>query len=133
MCRLKVLFVGLSESATLVHDALFLHPGSRLSVATSYGDLCLLSLQYHGEFQVAVLGVSPSPCELRRRAEYVRRRWPNTAIVLVADSCMVLDDPLYDVRVPSSIEPGDLLTVIDRNARGEAAREQNELRLRYQR
>jgi DNA-directed RNA polymerase specialized sigma24 family protein len=44
-----------------------------------------------------------------------------------------LDDPLYDHRVATSIEPGDLLTAIDQLDRGEAASEQSELRLRYQR
>lgn len=124
MCRLKVLSVGLNQSATLVRDALLFHPGSRLCVATSYWDLCSLSLQHQGEFQVAVLDVSASPRELRRRAEYIRRRWPHTAILLVADSSEALDDPLYDERVPSSIKPGDLLKVIDQLNRGEAANEQ---------
>ncbi len=133
MCKLKVLSVGLNQSATLVRDALLLRSGSRLWVAASYWDLCSLSLQNQGEFQVAVLDVAASARELRRRAEYVRRRWPDTAILLVADSSEVLDHPLYDERVPPSIEPGDLLAVIDRLNRGEAANEQSELRLRYQR
>jgi len=130
MCKLKVLSVG-SESARLVRDAVALQPGSRLWVATSYWDLCSLSLQNHGELQVAVLDASPSPSELRRRVEYIRRRWPDTAIVLVADSCMVLDDPLYDERVPSAIEPADLLGVIDEL--GSRGAPQHRGRLRHQR
>ena len=133
MCRLKVLSVGLNQSATLVRDALLLRPGSRLWVATSYWDLCSLSLQHHGEFQVAVLGVSTSARELRRGAEYIRRKWPDTAVLLIADSSLALADPLYDQRVPSRIEPDDLLMMIDRLNRGEAASEQSELRLRNQR
>jgi len=130
MCRLKVLFVGLSESSTLVRDAVLYHPGSRLAIATSYWDLCSLSLHYHEEFQVALLEVSPSPRELRRRAEYIRRRWPGAAIVLIADGRIALDDPLYDERVPSNIGPDELLTVIDRFNRDEAVSDQKELRLR---
>ncbi len=133
MCKLKVLSVGLNQSATFVRDALLLRPGSRLWVATSYWDLWSLSLQHHGEFQVAVLGASTSARELRRGAEYIRRRWPDIAILLIADSPLALDDPLYDQRVPSSIEPDDLLMVIDRLNRGEAASEQSELQLRSQR
>jgi hypothetical protein len=133
MCRLKVLSVGMNQSATLVRDALLRRPGSHLWVAASYWDLCSLSLQHHGEFQVAVLDVSTSPRELRRGAAYIRQRWPDTSILLIEDSSLALDDPLYDERVPSSIEPGDLLTAIDRLNRGEAAREQSELRLRNQR
>jgi len=133
MCKLKVLSVGLNQSATLVRDALLLRPGSRLWVATSYWDLCSLALQNHGEFQVAVLDVFTSTRELRRRAEYIRRLWPDTAILLVADTSEALNHPLYDERLPSNTGPGDLLTVIDRLNRGKAASEQSELRLRYQR
>jgi len=120
MCRLKVLSVGLSELAALVRDALLLRPRCKLAVATNYWDLCSLSLQRE-EFQVAVLNEPSSARELRRRAECIRRRWPDAAIVLVADSYMALDHPLYDERVPSNIEPGDLLTVIDRLNPGFAA------------
>ena len=129
MCGLKVLSVGLSE---LVRDALMLRPHSKLAVVSNYWDLCSLSLQRE-EFQVAVLNDANPARELRRRAEYIRRRWPESTIVLVADSCIALDDPLYDERVPSAIEPADLLTVIDRLNSGAAASPQHRARLRDQR
>jgi hypothetical protein len=113
MSKLKVLSVGLNQLATLVRDTLPSHPGSRLWVATSYWDLCSLSPHEHREFHVAMLYESTSGRELRRKAEYIRRTWPDTVILLVADSSEALDDPFYDQRVPSSIEPCDLLTVID--------------------
>jgi hypothetical protein len=114
MRRLSVLSVGPMESTSLVRDALLFRPGSRLSVAMSYWDLCSLSLQNQHEFEVAVLNLPSSSRELQRRAAYVRRRWPDAAILLVADNPMCLEDPLYDERVPSKIEPGALLMVIDR-------------------
>lgn len=132
MCKLKVLSVGMNQSSTLVRDALLRRPGSHLWVATGYWDLCSLSLQHDGEFEVAVLDMSNSPRELRRGAEYIRRRWPDSSILLIADSSLALDDPLYDERVRSSIEPDDLLTVIDRLNRREVARGQSGLPLRNQ-
>ena len=129
MCKLKVLSVGPSERATLVRDALLLRPHSKLAVVTDYWDLCSLSLQRE-EFQVAVLNDANPARELRRKAEYIRRRWPDSAIVLVADSSMALDDPLYDERVPSTIESSGLLTVIDRLNQGAAASPQHTARLR---
>jgi hypothetical protein len=113
MCGLKVLSVGLSELACLVRDALMLRPHSKLAVVSNYWDLCSMSLQRE-EFQVAVLNDANPARELRRRAQYIRRRWPNAAIVLVGGHSEVLAQPLYDERVPSRIAPADLLTVIDR-------------------
>jgi hypothetical protein len=113
MCGLKVLSVGLSELAYLVRDALMHRPNSRLAVVSNYWDLCSMSLQRE-EFQVAVLNDANPARELRRRAQYIRRRWPNAAILLVGGSCEALEQPLYDERVPTRIERVDLLTVIDR-------------------
>ena len=113
MCGLKVLSVGLSELAYLVRDALMLRPHSKLAVVSNYWDLCSMSLQRE-EFQVAVLNDANPARELRRRAEYIRRSWPNAAILLVGGSSEALEQPLYDEGVPTRIEPADLLTVIDR-------------------
>jgi len=113
MRRLKVLTVGLGDLAALVRDALMLRAHSRVAVVSNYWDLCSMSLQKE-EFQVAVLNDPNSTRELRRRAKYIRRTWPNVAILLVGGSAEVLDVPLYDARVPSRIRPADLLTVIDR-------------------
>jgi hypothetical protein len=129
MCGLRVLSVGLTE---LVRDALMLRPHSRMAVVSNYWDLCSLSLQRE-EFQVAVLNDANPARELRRRAEYIRRRWPSASILLVGGTAGVLDRPLYDERVPSRIEPADLLTVIDRLNPGTAASPQHKARLRYQR
>ena len=113
MRRLKVLSVGMSELATLVRDALLLRAYSKLAVASNYWDLCSMSLQRE-DFQVAVLNERHPARELRRRAKYIRRTWPDAAIVLLGGNCEVLEHRLYDERVPSRIGPADLLAVIDR-------------------
>ncbi len=132
MCGLKVLSVGLSESASLVRDALILRPHSKLAVVSNYWDLCSFSLQRE-EFQVAVLNDANPARELRRRAKYIRQTWPDAVIVLVGGCSEALRHPLYDERVPSNIEPGDLLTVIDRLNPGVAASPKHGPRIRYQR
>ena len=116
MRRLKVLSVGLSELATL-RDALMLRAHSKLAVVSNYWDLCSMSLQRE-EFQVAVLNEPNSARELRRRAKYIRRTWPAAAILLVGGSSELLEDGLYDQRVPSRIGPDDLLAMIDRLNQG---------------
>jgi hypothetical protein len=113
MCGLKVVSVGLRELAFLVSDALMLRPHSKLAVVSNYWDLCSLSLQ-RKEFQVAVLNDGSPARELRRWAEYIRQRWPDAAILLVARSSEVLKHALYYERVPPRIKPADLVTVIDR-------------------
>jgi hypothetical protein len=123
MRSLKVLSMGSSQLASLVRDALRLHGNSRVCTVTSYRDLCSLAMQQQQEFQVTVLGGSFSAVELQRSAECIRRRWPLTAILLIADTPAGLDDPLYDRRVPSSIRPEDLVKVIERIHRGEAMSE----------
>ena len=112
--RLSVLVIGSMELTNLVRDALVLCGRSRLAVAASYWELCSPSLREAAQFQVAILDVSFSDRELRRRAEYIRRRWANTAILLVRDDCDLLDDLLYDERIPAGINPEQLAAVIER-------------------
>ena len=112
MCRLRVLSVGLSALATL-RDALMLRAHSKLAVVSNYWDLCSMSLQTE-DFQVAVLNEPSSARELRRRAKYIRRTWPDSAILMMGGSPEDLEPRLYDQRVASRIGPADLLEVIER-------------------
>ncbi len=132
MRRLKVLSVGLSELAFLVRDALLLRAHSKLAVVSNYWDLSSMSLQRE-EFQVAVLNEPNCARELRRRARYIRRTWPDAGIVLVGGSSAPVNDGLYDERVPSKIEPAELLSVIDRLNSEVAENRPHRARLRYQR
>jgi hypothetical protein len=114
--RLSVLVIGSVELTNAVRDALVLCGRSRLAVAANYWDLCSLSLREAAHFQLAILDVSFSDRELRRRAEYIRRRWADAAILLVRDDRDPLDDPLYDERIPAGINPEELAAVIERLA-----------------
>ena len=131
MYRLKVLSVGLAELATLVRDALLLRSHSKLAIASNYWDLCSMSLQRE-DFQIAVLNEPGCPHELRRRARYIRRTWPDAVILLMGGNSDVLQTSLCDERVPSRIEPAELLTVIDRLHPGEPANTHHRVRVRYQ-
>ena len=124
--RLNVLVVGSMELTNIVRDALVLCGRSRLAVATNYWDLCSPWLRDAAQFQVAILDASFSDRELRRRAEYIRRRWADIAILLVSDECNLLDDPLYDQRIPAEINPEELAAVIDRLVGTDATSEQNQ-------
>jgi hypothetical protein len=112
--RLSVLVIGSMELTNVVRDALVLCGRSRLAVAANYWELC--SLCEAAQFQIAILDVSFSDRELRRRAEYILRRWADGAILLVRDDRDLLDDPLYDERLPAGINPEELAAVIERLA-----------------
>ena len=124
--RLSVLVVGSMELTNVVRDALVLCGRSRLAVATNFWDLCSPWLRDKAQFQVAILDVSFSDRESRRRAEYIRRRWPDASILLVSDECNLLDDPLYDQRIPAGINPEELAAVIDRLAGTEESSQQSQ-------
>jgi hypothetical protein len=123
---LSVLSIGPAQFSDLVRDALLLHPHSRLTVAASYWDLCSVSLHQKSHLHVAVLMDAGPAHQLRRCAEYIRRRWPDAAILLVGNSPEVLEDELYDERERSRIGPERLLTVIDRLDQGSVRFKQDE-------
>jgi hypothetical protein len=115
---LTVLSVGSLEACTLVRDALRLSHESRFWAAREYSDV--LNIRETARFAVAVLEASIPVSHLRQTAEYIRRKWPRTVIVLLGDSAEGLDDALYDHRVPRSATPDALFTVIHWLAHGTA-------------
>jgi hypothetical protein len=112
--RLNVLVVGSMELTNVVRDALVLCGRSRLAVATNYWELCSISLREAEHFHVAILDLSFSNRELQRRAECIRQGWADAAILLVSDNCELLEDSLYDKRIPAEIKPEELVAVIER-------------------
>ena len=112
--RLRVVSVGLTQSANLVRDALLLRPHSRLSVASSYWDLCSLSVRETDQISAAVLDLSATGRELRRRAKYIRQTWPFAAILIYGNDPEGLRVAHYDGRVPPGTDPGDLLNTMER-------------------
>ena len=123
--RLGVLVIGPMELTNVVRDALVLCGRSRLAVAANYWDLCSLSLREAEQFHLAILDLSFSDRELRRRAELIRRRWADAVILLVSDDCDLLDDPLYDERISAGINSEKLAAVIERLMGTNETREQN--------
>jgi len=121
--KLSVLAVGSIELTDLVRDSLLLHHRSHLSVASDYWQICSLSLCEALDVSVAVLELSVSDRELRRRAEQIKRRWPDAAILLFGRNSRLLNDPLYDQRVSPLIHPRELLDVIEHMAEMIADRE----------
>ena len=116
---LRVLAVGSKESRDLVRDALLFRRRSHLLVASNYWELCSL---WDGEAQqvsVAVIDLCTSDRELRRRtAEHIRRRWPDAQILLVGPEAEVPEDPLYDERIPPTLEAAELLVAMERLVKG---------------
>lgn len=121
--KLSVLAVGSIELTDLVRDSLLLHHRSHLSVASDFWQLCSLSLCETLDISVAVLELSVSDRELRRRAEQIKRRWPDAAILLFGRNSRLLNDSLYDQRVPPQIHLRELLDVIEHMAEMSADRE----------
>lgn len=116
--KLSVLAVGSIELTDLVRDALLLRHRSHLSVASDFWQLFSLSLCETLQVSVAVLELSIPDRELHRRTEQIKRRWPDASILLFGRDSRFLNDPLYDQRVPSRIQPRELLTVIERMVTG---------------
>ena len=52
--------------------------------------------------------------DLRYAAEYLRRRWPDVAILVAGEQATQLDDPLYDDVTAPNISPEELAHVIEK-------------------
>ena len=116
---LRVLVVGSKESRDLVRDALLFRRRSHLLVATNYWELCSLWVGEAEQVSVALIDLSTSDRELRRRtAEHIRRRWPDAQILLVGPEAEVPEDPLYDERIPPGLEAAELLVAMERLVKG---------------
>jgi hypothetical protein len=116
---LRVLAVGSKASRDLVRDALLFRCRSHLLVASSYWELCSPWVGEAEQVSVAVIDLCTSDRELRRRtAEHIRRRWPDAQILLVGPEAEVLEDPLYDERIPPGLEAAELLAAMERLVKG---------------
>ena len=120
---LRVLAVGSKESRDLVRDALLFCRRSHLLVASNYWELCSLWDGEAEQVSVAVIDLCTSDRELRRRtAEHIRRRWPDAQILLVGPEAEVPEDPLYDERIPPTLEAAELLVAMERLVKGSSGR-----------
>ncbi|UWZ83602.1 hypothetical protein [Occallatibacter riparius] len=110
---LKVLCVGSSQMHHRLLLALLPEDRYTLLVVSNYWDLCSFSVNETEAISVAVLEHTESKGDLRRSAEYVRRRWPDARIILLGHRGDLLEDQLYDERVTPGIHPPELLSVIE--------------------
>jgi hypothetical protein len=115
---LRVLAVGSKDALDLVRNALRFRRRSHLLVASNYWELCSLSIGEAVQVSVAVIEVSTSDRDLLRTAEHIRRRWPDAQILLMGREAEVLEDPLYDERIPPGIEAAGLLPAMERLVNG---------------
>lgn len=109
---LHVLSIGSVDSNGLVRDILLSRTGCQLLVATCVWDLS--GLLTSGKIDVAILHSTLSPGELRSCAVYIRHHWPETKILLVHEQAEILDDPMYDERIPPESSAKGLFTMIER-------------------
>jgi DNA-binding response OmpR family regulator len=95
----------------MVRDALLERRHARLTVATSFWELCAISQQE--TFDIAILHDALSLRDVRSASEYVRRRWPRAKILIIHAETEALDDPLYDARMLPGLSQSILLAIID--------------------
>jgi len=110
--KLRVLAVGSAKGTDLVEAAMLPRDRSSLSIARDCREL--ISIQPDDRFAVIVLEVSTTDPELKWKAEHIRRKWPDSQVLLIGISTHCLEDPLYDDRVHPDVEPAKLLAAIER-------------------
>jgi hypothetical protein len=111
---LDVLTVGSLNSNNFVRDVLLSRTKCRLVAATSVWDLSAILAS--GKVDVAILHDTLSPGELRSCAVYIRHHWPAARILLIHAQVEILDDPMYDERMPPDLSAETLLSIIERLA-----------------
>jgi hypothetical protein len=111
---LDVLSVGSINSNNFVRDVLLSRTKCRLVAATSVWDLSAILAS--GKVDVAILHDTLSPGELRSCAVYIRHHWPAAQILLIHARVEILDDPMYDERMPPDLSAETLLSMIERLA-----------------
>lgn len=111
---LDVLSIGSLNSNNFVRDVLLSRTKCRLVAATSARDLSAILAS--GKVDVAILHNTLSPGELRSCSVYIRHHWPAAGILLIHAQVEILDDPMYDERMPPDLSAETLLSMIERLA-----------------
>jgi hypothetical protein len=110
----KVLSLGIEEWRNAVREALTARQKDKFCGVNNCWDLCALPQAV--SVDVAVLHHSLALHELRSAAEYIRRRWPDAAILVIGEQAEQLDDPLYDDKTTSGISIEELVRTIEMSA-----------------
>jgi hypothetical protein len=114
MTTLHLLSIGSPESNDLVRDVLLSRTRCQLLAAASVWDLSAILPSV--KIDVAILHSTLSPGELRSCAAYIRHHWPHAKILLIHGTVEILDDPMYDERIPPGSSSEALLAMIERLA-----------------
>ena len=111
---LHVLSVGSAEAHDHLREILLSRPSWLLVVASEVWDLSALLVRRDAD--VVILHDTLSSAELRSCSVYIRHHWPSAKILLIHARAEILDDPMYDERIPPGFLPERLLTTIERLA-----------------
>lgn len=107
----KELSLAIEEWKDTVRQALpTTHRNGFLGLNNSWD---LFSLPQGGQVEVAVFHHSFAREDLHYAAGYIRRRWPDAAIVVIGEQAERLDDPLYDNKTGSGISLEELVRIIE--------------------
>jgi len=87
---------------------------SHYTVVTASNYREVFDLRGESRFRLAVLSSNFGELALRAAAEFIRRRWPSTRILILGSARPVLDDSLYDEAVDCRFQPQELLSVLER-------------------
>jgi CheY-like chemotaxis protein len=102
--------VLLVDADTELRDSRSLLLSSRKLAVCSVGSYAeVIQLPETSCYNLVVLNMRPSEVQTSHVAEYVRRHWPKTKILLLGESCGCLDDPLYDDIVNAYCNPSGLI------------------------
>ena len=111
---LHILFAGTAAARDAFLDALPRRARVRLLAATCPWDIS--SLFRSERVDVAILHDSLSRRDFRAFAADIRRRWPKADILIICGAADVIDDPLYDERIPHSSPCDELVAALERLA-----------------
>ncbi len=94
-CSLRtVLLVGQDPEMSSTRLYLLNALNVTVTIATGYSEAC--SRPERSSYSVVAIGMRAGFEEARKMALHVRRSWPNAKILLLGESTLDLDDPLYD-------------------------------------
>jgi hypothetical protein len=107
----KVLALGEEEWSSVLRQGLLHWQRKGFVDVNNFWHLCALPQPV--QVDVAVFHHSFPQDDLRYASEYVRRRWPEAAILVTGEQARRLDDPLYDDKIAAGISQGELAWLIE--------------------
>jgi hypothetical protein len=107
----RILSVGSGKSVALMTAALRRGSNRLIVQVPNYASLSGISGDHH--FRLAMLHEDLSGAELTSLSQYIRRRWPQTRILVVCREANLPEDPLYDERIIPGASPERVAAAIE--------------------